>query len=248
MFRMAHLHSIAQAGAYRPLDMRGWTCQESLLGRRMLSVTGFECVWTCDETVDCECGYSQTVLESQISDAKKGQMWESTLPYRPVQRLRRAAVEGQVTDDLPSIATVRNTWRQLVADYTQREITVESDKLVAISGMARVFGKVFSMLSEDWDNTTPSYLAGLWRDNIHQDLLWFGQRFPQQMTAAVDLGDGTSSANPTQQHQSDIANEPFEAAAARLGSFRDRPAKPAKYGLHLGPGRLRTTASRGSWT
>jgi len=228
VLRMAHLHSIAGAGAYRPLDARGWTCQESLLGRRMLSLTGFECVWTCDETVDCECGYSQTVLEGQIPDAKRGQMWESTLSYRPVQRIRRATVEGQVTDDLPSIATIRNTWRQLVADYTQREITVESDKLVAISGMARVFGKVFSLLSEDWDNPTPAYLAGIWRDNIHQDLLWFGQRFPQQMATAVELGDGTSSSEPTQ-HQNKVANEPFQAAAARLKSFRDRPAKPTKY-------------------
>jgi hypothetical protein len=231
VLRMAHLHSIASAGAYRPLDMRGWTCQESLLGRRMLSLTGFECVWTCDETIDCECGYSQTVLENQIPDAKKGQMWESTLPYRPVQRLRRAAVEGRVTDDLPTIATIRNSWRQLVADYTQREITVESDKLVAISGMARMFGKVLSMLSEDWDNATPAYLAGLWRDNLHQDLLWFGQRFPQQMATALDLGDDTSPPNAAQQQQqqSDVANEPFEAAAARIKSFRDRPAKPASY-------------------
>ncbi|KAK5659842.1 hypothetical protein OQA88_13305 [Cercophora sp. LCS_1] len=233
VLRMAHLHSIAQAGVYRPLDARGWTCQESLLGRRMLSVTGFECLWTCDQGVDCECGESQTVLENQIADAKKGQMWESTLSYRPVQRLRRAAVEGRVTEDLPCLATMRNTWRQLVGDYTQRGLTVESDKLIAVSGMARVFGKVFSMLSQDWENPTPSYLAGIWRDNVHQDLLWFGQRFPQQMSAVVDLGgDGaslTASNLSTQQHQNDVANEPFEAAEARLKSFRDRPSKPAKY-------------------
>ncbi|KAK0624024.1 hypothetical protein B0T14DRAFT_602471 [Immersiella caudata] len=179
--------------------------------------------------MDCECWYSQTVLENQVPDAKKGQLWESTLTYRPVQRLRRAAVEGRITDDLPCTATIRNTWRQLVVDYTQREITVESDKLIALSGMARVFGKVFSMLSEDWDNATPAYLAGIWRDNLHQDLLWFGRRFPEQMTTAVNLeGDGTTSSGTTQQ-QNDIANKAAQAAAQRLKSFHDRPAKPAKY-------------------
>jgi hypothetical protein len=233
ILRMAHLHSmVSGASGYQPLDMRAWTCQESLLGRRMLSLTAFECVWTCDESASCECGFSRIVLENQMSNAKKGHMWESTIAYRPVQRLRRAFVEGRVTDDLPCVDTIHNTWRHLVNDYTQRGMAVESDKMVAISGLARIFGKVFSMLSdaEDWDNTTPIYLAGLWRDNIHQDLLWLGQRFPPQLAAALEIGDGKEgSASDSTQLRNGIANKPFAAVAARLKWLSEHPARPAKY-------------------
>ncbi len=72
VLRLAHLHSIVSgASGYRPLDMRGWTCQESLLGRRMLSFTTFECVWTCDQSASCECGFNQLVLAIRYRTKRK---------------------------------------------------------------------------------------------------------------------------------------------------------------------------------
>jgi hypothetical protein len=245
VLRMAHLHQgmAANAAGYRPLDTRAWTCQESLLGRRMLSLTSAECVWTCDEAAWCECGFNQLVLEGQFKEARTGQMWESTTPYRPVQRLRRAAVMAArdlpvEEGDLPTMEAIRNTWRLLVSDYSQRELTVESDKMVAISGLARVFGRVFAMLEKkeagqhDDTATTPLYLAGLWRDSIHEDLLWLGQRFPQQLSMVLEIGDadGQPPASPSPAGpQQDIANEPFEAAAARMKWAKERPARPSQY-------------------
>ena len=58
------------------------------------------------------------------------------MQYRPVQRIRQTYVEGCVTEGTPTINRIHNTWHQLVTDYTQREITVEKDKFVAISGLA----------------------------------------------------------------------------------------------------------------
>ncbi len=116
-------------------------------------------------------------------------------------------------------------------DYTQREMTVERDKMIAISGLARMFGKVFSMLSdpEGWDNPTPIYLAGIWRDNIHQDLLWIGQRFPPQLAVALEIGDGKGESAASAQLPDGIANTPLAAAAARFKWLSDRPARPARY-------------------
>lgn len=238
VLRMSHLHIRVQgATGYRPLDTRGWTCQESMLGRRMLSFTNFECVWTCDETVACECEYSQDALKSHQDNTKKGQMSETGLWYRPVQRLRRAVVLGELPDDLPTTETILNTWRQLVSDYTQRQITVEGDKLIAISGLARIFGRVLQMIAEKEEGGggkeqgRPHYLAGIWTDNLHHDLLWLVQRYPQQMAMSIDFGDADAqleSQYPTQQ-QRDIANEPYAAFAARNKWFRTRPAKPSGY-------------------
>jgi hypothetical protein len=237
VLRMAHLHLRVQgATAYRPLDMRAWTTQESLLGRRMLSFTNFECVWTCDETVACECEHSQEALKMQQEGVSKTEpMSQTGAWYRPVQRVRRAAVLGELPDDLPSTEMIFITWRQLVSDYTQRQVTVEGDKLVAISGLARIFGRVLQMIAEkergkEQAGRVGHYLAGLWTDNLHHDLLWLVQRYPQQMALSIDFGDADAQLDaqfPNQQR--DIADEPNAAFSARNKWFRTRPARPSAY-------------------
>ncbi len=64
-------------------------------------------------------------------------------------------------DDLLGVNTIHNLWRQLVNDYTQREMTVEGDKMIAISGLARMFCQVLSMLPDPkgQGNPTPIYFS-----------------------------------------------------------------------------------------
>lgn len=54
-------------------------------------------------------------------------------------------------------------WWKVVINYTQRSITSPADKLVACGAVAAEFGRVLST----------EYLAGLWRDTLLNDLLWF---------------------------------------------------------------------------
>jgi hypothetical protein len=54
-------------------------------------------------------------------------------------------------------------WHDLVSLYSSKLLTYESDKLPAISGLA----KAIQRLNGD------EYLAGLWRTTIQKDLLWF---------------------------------------------------------------------------
>lgn len=56
-------------------------------------------------------------------------------------------------------------WRELVESYTLRFLTFETDKLPAISGVA---SKVLEFLP-----SRPKYLAGLWQDNLAEDLCWY---------------------------------------------------------------------------
>ncbi|KAI9768775.1 MAG: hypothetical protein M1839_003960 [Geoglossum umbratile] len=53
-------------------------------------------------------------------------------------------------------------WCLLVEEYSKRKLTKPSDKLPAISGLA----------SEVYRRTGDQYLAGLWKSNLHIDLLW----------------------------------------------------------------------------
>jgi len=53
-------------------------------------------------------------------------------------------------------------WFGQVKEYSKRRLTVDTDKLIAISGIAeRVRQK-----------TGRSYVAGIWEETIHEDLLW----------------------------------------------------------------------------
>lgn len=53
-------------------------------------------------------------------------------------------------------------WPQVVSEFTTRQLTQPLDKLPALSGIAK---KVHSI-------TGAQYIAGLWRDNMLNDLLW----------------------------------------------------------------------------
>jgi hypothetical protein len=69
----------------------------------------------------------------------------------------------------PSVLTIAkgrdaySQWHRLVYDYTRRNLTYISDRLPAMSGVASI---IQTTISSD-------YLAGLWRNNLEFDLLWF---------------------------------------------------------------------------
>ncbi|KAF4340130.1 hypothetical protein FBEOM_5991 [Fusarium beomiforme] len=55
-----------------------------------------------------------------------------------------------------------NFWHKVIENYSKRDLTQPSDKLPAISAIAAI---VQRKIGSD-------YVAGLWSDNIHLDLLW----------------------------------------------------------------------------
>lgn len=56
----------------------------------------------------------------------------------------------------------RQAWLSVIFDYTNRNITLSGDKLVALAGIVEEFHRVY--------NT--EYIAGLWRKTLLLDLLW----------------------------------------------------------------------------
>ena len=59
-------------------------------------------------------------------------------------------------------------WGEILEDYTSRLLTLESDKLPALSGVAMVYHR----------STKQDYLAGLWKQSLLTDLLWRRQQNP----------------------------------------------------------------------
>ncbi|KAH8193773.1 hypothetical protein TruAng_012063 [Truncatella angustata] len=80
-------------------------------------------------------------------------------------------------------------WEPVVEAYSNRNMTNQSDKLVAISAIAQVFAKAFNYI----------YLAGLWRETLPLGLCWMvaqGIRKPRPKELRAPSWSWTSIDNP----------------------------------------------------
>lgn len=143
-----------------PLNRRGWVLQERLLSPRTLSFNT-QLFWECRSLKACE-GFPEGLgpnadLESEDVD-EDGELCPKAW--------RRIASET---------STRYSPWARIIEQYMVSCLTVASDKLIAVSGIAQAMRSVVD------DN----YVAGLWERNLSFDLLWF--------VAPRWNGDGTYS-------------------------------------------------------
>lgn len=127
------------------LNTRGWVLQEQILPLRALISGRQELYWECSMVRASE--YSPNSIPWELT--------KSGLFTPPMMKLfqREQLLDAQRLE----------AWASLVSDYSGRKLTKQSDKLVAISGLAE-------HLSNGWDGVT--YLAGLWSYRLRESLLW----------------------------------------------------------------------------
>ncbi|KAI1446331.1 hypothetical protein F5Y02DRAFT_383795 [Annulohypoxylon stygium] len=70
-------------------------------------------------------------------------------------------------------------WGDIVSDYCQRGLTKRSDKLVALSAVASRFQTKFG----------DTYLAGLWRKDLVQGLLWLTNYFDHNLPLSLSSSE-----------------------------------------------------------
>ncbi|KAL2162607.1 hypothetical protein VTH06DRAFT_6443 [Thermothelomyces fergusii] len=125
-----------------PMLTRGWVYQERMLSPRILHFGRQEMLWECREHRTCECGRMRfLVYETSIGGFRK-------MMSQP---------ESGDHDDL------QNLWRKMVVEYTALELTVRTDRLPALAGLATAVRR----------RRRQEYLAGLWRDTLAPDMCWF---------------------------------------------------------------------------
>lgn len=120
-----------------PLLERAWVHQERLLSHRVLHFGPQELIWECFVAYSCECSGVRLMID-------------------PAKRTHTPDFKHGSLDDI----AIR--WHRLVCQYSGLKLTFPSDRLPAISGLAKQFQKYRS----------DRYLAGLWEDTFKQDLLW----------------------------------------------------------------------------
>ncbi|OIW26929.1 HET-domain-containing protein [Coniochaeta ligniaria NRRL 30616] len=99
-------HEQSDAGSYLPLSHRGWTLQERLLARRVVTYAPDELWWTCLSGWTCECTTFDKCPRS-----------------KPVYSLHDPAEAYEY-------------WQRTVGEFTDRELTDSLDRFPAMSGLA----------------------------------------------------------------------------------------------------------------
>lgn len=131
---------------WEPSTSRAWTMQERLLSPRILHY-GARLFWQCNTFQQCDGG-----ILSSDKDL-----------LGPAHSLSNRTFLIQSSNiSLASLVRLFQTWYQNVEDYTKRELTLPSDKLAAIGGVAAELSRISAV----------PYMAGLWRNNLLHDLLW----------------------------------------------------------------------------
>jgi hypothetical protein len=136
-----------------PLDSRGWVLQEEVFSSRLLSFCHEGAFWECLE-MDASDTYPDGLPAGRVG------------PMIYSRRFKQLLLEGQgVTipdtnqDKQPNIY---HNWAAIIENYTQRELTHESDRLIAVAGIANAMARI----------TGDTYLAGLWKNSLISQLLW----------------------------------------------------------------------------
>ncbi|KAJ5999400.1 HET-domain-containing protein [Penicillium sp. IBT 35674x] len=123
-----------------PLMKRAWIYQERMLSGQILFFTPLELVFECRVSSKTESGYP----------------WIDSRPKHTFT----SVYSSERSTNFPLL------WRQLVAQFTQLQLSLNNDRLSAIAGIA-------TRLSERLTGgESMSYFAGSWRETFIQDMLW----------------------------------------------------------------------------
>jgi hypothetical protein len=141
-----------------PLQSRGWALQERILPPRVIHFTDSQIFWECDTTKSCE-AYEKTPFEYISSPDIFGTQQNDRIYAWLIKVHLQEPLSAPKSKMSMSLFRI---WTEIASDYSRRNLTVPGDKLVALAGMAGLFQE----LSSD------EYLAGIWRSNIWEGLLW----------------------------------------------------------------------------
>ncbi|KAK1634598.1 heterokaryon incompatibility protein [Colletotrichum phormii] len=151
------------------LNKRGWVLQERLLSPRVLHFGSDQLFWECREQAAAEC-YPERMPEILENGVPMKFKRLSKVVYGP------DAMSQEREPDDPTF--YYRIWDRIARAYGSTSLTVASDKLLALSGIAQHFETLI-------DDT---YVVGMWRKHLARNLLWHVDKETQI--------DGSPSARP----------------------------------------------------
>ncbi|OAQ60664.1 heterokaryon incompatibility protein [Pochonia chlamydosporia 170] len=157
---ISHLKFWESEVSHALVNSRAWVLQERLLSRRILHFGVRQLLWECQTKVAAEVYPDGLPPEISTLDSRIKSL--SPARYIPVNCSNVAA---------------HLLWPPIVEKYTACSLTFPNDKLVALSGIAKVLRPILQ----------DEYVAGMWRRYLACELLWNVTPYPE----GTPLGHGT---------------------------------------------------------
>ena len=141
------LGAFLDVGPNFPLLKRAWCFQGHILSPRVIQFGLYEAVFECSAGLKCPCGQVRPNGSPKSGLAKFLQQYQGTRSMDPGE-----------------LQSVHSAWYDtIVREYAARLLKYSSDRLVALSGVARVFHSAYQS----------TYLAGLWERDLLSGLCWY---------------------------------------------------------------------------
>jgi len=150
------------------LDTRGWTLQEYLLSRRLLIIGTWTTVWSCrkERYENSDGWFLERVKGDPFYFDEPWNVAADVAAFQDTHQLD-AIVLFPAHKDYPhrrlNDRSVKAAWQTLVSQYTQRSLSVPTDRILAISGLAELLSHVRGC----------TYAAGLWVQDFPSALAWY---------------------------------------------------------------------------
>ncbi len=211
-----------------PLCSRAWGLQERLISTRVLHYGIDDVFWECLESSRRE---SSTVEHTTSSDSTEEQEFFKRLLFPPNERpMSRQQCLGK--------------WYHIVRQYSELKLTCTSDKLPALSGIA---SRVQSLIQD-------FYVAGLWKSDLHNGLLWFSDgpsttppsyRAPSWSWACLDGSVDLMFDHTTERTLSSYDAEILDCHTSHAGNNEFGIVKEARITMRVLMKDVRCSGSRG---
>lgn len=152
-----------------PWSSRGWTMQEGLLPNRLLYYTSSQMIWKCCKEERFERGVRRSLDDivarhcHRTGDLSFESTWFWDLEMFMKFKLFKDYLPTSPIEPLSPDQEKFLLWYELIEVYSLRRFRDISDRLVALSGLAKEFSSTIQC---------SEYIAGLWRQDLVRGLMW----------------------------------------------------------------------------
>ncbi|CZR66844.1 uncharacterized protein PAC_16745 [Phialocephala subalpina] len=161
-----------------PLLLRAWVLQERILSRCNIHFSSTQMFWECAAGCTMETYTARFLSDTYTSISRKSNF--SATDSFPTLKARSDGDLGQNKDDgdqeekeVNKNWKVAELWNQVVESYSACALTNNTDRLIALSGIAAKYSTFLSTsFSTPGNPFIPAYFAGIWNHDMTNHLLW----------------------------------------------------------------------------
>ncbi|KAI1181095.1 HET-domain-containing protein [Nemania sp. FL0916] len=140
-----------------PLNQRGWVLQERLLSPRILHFGKKQLFWECNQGVLCE------RFPIRLPSTLRNTVMARFSSLRKFHDNPQTPQHGESIEHPDDSSSAYAIWKRIARSYSRAAITFPDDKLVALSGVAKVMREMLDDV----------YIVGMWKRYLASHLLWY---------------------------------------------------------------------------